>query len=227
MIERIQVAPEIFDQFPSYSARVVFAQGVRDGVGQESARARLCYTVAAARERFAGMRPAEHAHIAAWRRAYSQFGSKPSRYPCSVEALLKRSLGEELPSINALVDLYNAISIEHVLPVGGEDFDRLNGDLVLRLAHGDELFDGSGGEPDTIPAGEPLWADDTGVTCRRWNWRQAPRTALSERTRNAFFVLDALAPYGEDELDAAADALTRALQESFAGCHVQTFGIAR
>ena len=54
--------------------------------------------------------------------------SAPSRVaiPCSAEALLARVLkGGELPRINALVDTYNAVSVRHLIPVGGEDLDRL------------------------------------------------------------------------------------------------------
>ena len=51
--------------------------------------------------------------------------------------------------------------------------------------------------------GEVIWADRIGVTCRRWNWRQGRRTRLGETTTNAYFVLDRLAPYSIDALDAA------------------------
>ena len=42
--------------------------------------------------------------------------------------------GERLPRINALVDTYNAVSLRHVIPVGGEDLDALEGDLRLVAA---------------------------------------------------------------------------------------------
>ena len=42
--------------------------------------------------------------------------------------------------------------------------------------------------------GEVVWCDDAGVTCRRWNWRQARRTQLSDDTTAALFILDALEP---------------------------------
>jgi len=32
------------------------------------------------------------------------------------------------------------------------------------------------------------------VTCRRWNWRQGRRTRLTEASRNAYFILEALSP---------------------------------
>jgi DNA/RNA-binding domain of Phe-tRNA-synthetase-like protein len=209
---------------------IVEARGISNGLSDEWSLGLLRTAEEEVRQKFAGMRPADHPHIAAWRQAYSSFGSKPSRYPCSAEALLKRSLSAELPPINLLVDLYNAISLRHVLPIGGEDSDRLVGTLALRLATGDERFLESSSDPSAEPVpvspGEPIWIDDKGVTCRRWNWRQGPRTALGLQTQNPFFVLDALAPYGKEDLGLATGALVSGLQQRFPGCEVETTRVA-
>ena len=55
--------------------------------------------------------------------------------------------------------------------------------------------------------GEVVWCDDAGVTCRRWNWRQARRTQLHDGTTSALFILDALDPLTDQALNAAADEL--------------------
>ena len=60
-------------------------------------------------------------------------------------------------------------------------------------------------------AGEIVWRDDRGVTCRRWNWRQGVRTRITTGTTSALFVLDVLDPMTDDEASAAAEALTAAL----------------
>lgn len=119
-----------------------------------------------------------------------------------------------LPRVNALTDVYNAICVLHQIPFGGEDMEHYQGPARLFRASGTESFDtASGGEmviehPDE---GEVVWGDDAGVTCRRWNWRQGRRTALSDRTRSALFILDGLDPVSNDQLHAAADALVEAL----------------
>jgi DNA/RNA-binding domain of Phe-tRNA-synthetase-like protein len=53
-----------------------------------------------------------------------------------------------------------------------------------------------------------VWCDEAGVTCRRWNWRQARRTQLREDTSAALFILDALGPVTDQALHATADDLT-------------------
>jgi DNA/RNA-binding domain of Phe-tRNA-synthetase-like protein len=185
----VHVSPEITEAWPDYEVAVVIAEDIRNGPSDEASERLLADAEQAARE-WGLERAADDPRIAAWRRAFSEFGSKPSRYPCSAEALLARVLkGGELPRINALVDTYNAVSLRHVIPVGGEDLDRLEGDL--RLVRAED--------------GEVVWRDDAGVTCRRWNWRQEPRTQLTERTTRAFFVVDRLPP--QQDLDAAVQEL--------------------
>ena len=52
-----------------------------------------------------------------------------------------------------------------------------------------------------------VWCDDAGVTCRRWNWRQARRTQLTDETTSALFIFDALDPLTDGQLIAATDDL--------------------
>jgi DNA/RNA-binding domain of Phe-tRNA-synthetase-like protein len=112
--------------------------------------------------------------------------------------------------VNRLTDLYNAVSVLHQLPLGGEDLTRYTGAPRLVRASGEEPFDTVADgiavteHPDP---GEVVWCDKTGVTCRRWNWRQARRTQLRDDTTTALFILDALDPLTDEGLHAAADDL--------------------
>jgi DNA/RNA-binding domain of Phe-tRNA-synthetase-like protein len=159
-------------------------------------------------------RPVEELpHVAAWRDAYRAFGAKPQRTRHSLEALLRRA-ASGLPRVNRLTDIYNAVSVLHQVPVGGEDLSRYSGAPRLLRATGSEPFDTVADGSVVIEhpdAGEVVWCDDAGVTCRRWNWRQARRTQLSESTTTALFILDALDPMTGDALEAAADDLVTRL----------------
>ena len=141
-----------------------------------------------------------------------------------MDALLRRA-ATGLPQVNRVVDAYNAVSVGHVLPIGGEDSDAYDGPGRLVRAAGGEPFDTTAhGEPVTDEAepGEVVWRDDAGVTCRRWNWRQCRRTQITAATRNAFFVLERLAPYPAQRLQAAADALTGHLVAITPGVRIET-----
>src|SRR3954451_8314779 len=152
-------------------------------------------------------------HVAAWREAYRAFGAKPQRTRNSLEALLRRA-GSGLPRVNRLTDVYNAVSVLHQLPLGGEDLTRYAGAPRLVRATGTEPFDtvADGGSVVEHPEpGEVVWCDDAGVTCRRWNWRQARRTQLSDDTTAALFILDALEPFSDEAFHGATDDLAAQL----------------
>lgn len=156
------------------------------------------------------------AHFAAWADVYARFGAKPNRTSCSGQALRKRVLKDgTLPSINPVVDLYNAISLRYAVPVGGENLAAYAGFPRLTISDGTETFDTvANGEP-TIEhplSGELVWRDDLGVTCRRWNWRQGTRTRLNGDEESMWFVLEALSAMPHDALEQAGAALANGLR---------------
>jgi DNA/RNA-binding domain of Phe-tRNA-synthetase-like protein len=218
------VDSDIFTAHPEYVAVIVLAEGIGNGPSDERSSSVLDEAEQHLRAR--GLtRPADHPHIAAWRAAFSAFGAKPKKYPCSAEALAARVLkGGALPRVNVLVDLYNAVSVRALTPVGGEDIDHLNGSLRLTIATGDEFFDGHDGAP--LP-GEVVWRDDAGVTCRRWNWRQGRRTRLTDATTRAFFVFDRLPGLDHDQLDDAASQLESLLSARWPSCSTQRLRLDR
>lgn len=221
---KLQIDPQIIAQFPKYNALVIYAQGLNNQQHNLDCINWLQEVQRQQQIAFQGKKSSSHPHIDAWVQAYKQFGAKPSKYRCSVEALLKRVLkGHDLSGINPLVDLYNAISLAYVLPIGGEDWDYLSSNLVLTLAKGKEPFDTfeNGKETVTYPeVGEVIWLDSTGVTCRRWNWRQCRRTQIKTKTCNAYFVLDCLPPYSLEELIIAGEALQEKLKLYFPNCTI-------
>ena len=199
----------VFALRPDYRALLLAVDGLVPGPGDQDSDALLQAAQAAARQALGGGPPEELPHVAAWREAYRAFGAKPQRTRNSLEALLRRT-ASGLPRVNRLTDMYNAVSVLHQIPIGGEDLTRYAGPPRLLRAAGDELVDtmADGIAVTEHPeAGEVVWCDDAGVTCRRWNWRQARRTQLRDDTTAALFILDALGPVTGQALQAAADDL--------------------
>lgn len=155
-------------------------------------------------------------HLEAWRDTYRAFGAKPQRTPCSAEALLRRVERDgTLPRINAIVDLYNTLSVQYVLPIGGEDLAAYVGRPRLIRATGTEQFDTTrDGQScvETVDRGEVVWRDDIGVTCRRWNWRQSTRTRLTVDTMEMWFILERLEPMPLPALHEAGEALVHGVR---------------
>lgn len=199
---------ELVDCFPVFRVALV----VLEGPGVPELRTPglsdfIADAEADCRDRWAGQELSSIPGVAAWRAAYKGFGIKSTSYRSSVERLVKRVLaGDRLPDINALVDLYNAISLKHVLCVGADDLDRTHGDLAFRFAReGDTFLDmapieGLGPEQPPKP-GEVVYADEAHVLCRRWNWRQDARTIVRTSSRRVVITLQS---HGAGSVEAAA-----------------------
>lgn len=223
------VSDDVVALRPDYRALLVVVSGVRGGPSDHVSDAALRRAEDSVRRRLAGAPPETLPEIAAWREAFRAFGVKPRAARSSVESLIRR-IDAGLPRIDRLTDLYNAVSVEHLVPVGGENLSAYVGPPRLVRAVGDEPFDTiADGEPITVTAapGEVIWADEVGVTCRRWNWRQCVRTRLDESTMDILFILDGLQPLTTEALQAAGAALVDGVTADAPGATVVSRLIGR
>jgi DNA/RNA-binding domain of Phe-tRNA-synthetase-like protein len=207
---KLRIELDIFQQFTDLRVGVLSARGV-DNRGEPSEIATLLrHAEESLVTSFQGIPVAEHPRIVPWREAYRSFGAKPKKHLSSVENLARRTLkGERLRHINKLVDIYNGVSLRHLVPAGGEDLDRIQGDIVLTFAGEEETPVQMLGEQEkTAPRpGEVIYRDQAGAVCRRWNWKEADRTKLTKDTANAVLVIEALPPVTNQELEAALNEL--------------------
>jgi DNA/RNA-binding domain of Phe-tRNA-synthetase-like protein len=209
ILANANVDEAVFALRPDYRAVLLAVSGLVPNSSDQVSDSLLQAAEAAARGALRERPVEELPHVAAWREAYRAFGAKPQRTRNSVEALLRRA-ASGLPRVNRLTDVYNAVSVLHQIPLGGEDLTRYAGAPRLIRATGTEPFDtvADGVTVTEHPEpGEVVWCDDAGVTCRRWNWRQARRTQLNDHTTTALFILDALDPMTDEALHAAAEDL--------------------
>lgn len=204
---------KIFEQFPSLSLGVVVARGINNAgtspevislLTQETSRIRAEYQIDALKDQ---------PKLQVWRDAYRLFGAK--KYTCSVENLYRMVVeGVELRTINTLVDLYNYISLKYMVPVGGDDLDKIDGDITLRLAIGDEQFIKLNADQIDHPkVGEVIYTDEKEVLCRRWNWRECDKTKMTEATTNAMLVVEGLSPVEKEDVQKITDELSQLIQQ--------------
>ncbi len=145
-----------------------------------------------ARKQIGDESPIHHPHIASWRDMYRSFGTKPADYRPSAEALIRRALKTgKLPQINNAVDLYNIISVNHLIPMGGFDAEKVDGDIWLRVSSGGEKFTPLGrSQSKTTYQGEIVYSDDTRILTRRWNYRDADETKITRDTSKVVLFID-------------------------------------
>jgi lysyl-tRNA synthetase class 2 len=157
--------------------------------------------------------------IESWRRAYSSFGAKPKKYKSSVESLYRMILKSiDLRHINKIVDIFNLISIKHMVPAGGDDTKKVDGNIVLRFAREGEHFTALHSEQiETTKEGEVIYADDRDVLCRRWNWRECNKTKMTEETEDVILVVEGLPPVTQEEISVTLEEFKQLIEEYCGG----------
>ena len=166
----------------------------------------------------------EIASLAGWRAAFRQFGVDPTKYRSAAEALLRRLTKKgDIPSINALVDICNLVSIRHALPVAAFDTRPLNGPVTVRYADGKETFTAHDSpQPEHPEPGEVIFSDPGGViVARRWCWKQSMDSTVGMDTTAAILTVESQHPGGKFDVSKAIEELCGLLQ-NFTGGIQQT-----
>jgi len=212
---------ELTERFPDFKVAVLlFRDLVIAPARGDNLDADILAREEACRTRHAGLELSAIPGVAAWRSAYKGFGIKKTSYRSSVERLIKRVIaGERLPAINPFVDAYNAVSLAHGFCIGADDLDRIAPPIAFRYSRpGDTFLDmaaAPGEDPDDPPKeGEVVLADSRHVLCRRWNWRQDMRSAISSETKAALVTIQA---NGWGDLEAAGTDLLGLIGASCGG----------
>ncbi len=222
-------ADEVAERYPAIRAGVAHAAGLTNRPSGPELLAELRAEQRAAADRLAVTTIADLPSIAAWRRAFSAFGAKPTQYRSAAEALLRRlSKQGDLPSINTLVDIGNLVSIRFAVPVAVFNLATVAVPITVRFATGEERFDdlGSGGS-DAPEPGEVIFVDRDGVVCaRRWCWRQSAGSATGPTTAEALFVVEGHHAAAATDVEAALADLTGLLASHQPASVVTTRAVA-
>ena len=206
-----QVSQEFFEKLPNACFGAVAVRGLDNTHDIPQLEQMLAENVAACEAYFAGKKPKETEDILPYRNAFTALGINPNKFLCSIEALLTRiAKGKGFPHINAAVDLGNAVSIKHRLPMGAHDLDTIDEGLDVRLAkEGDTFIPFGSTEEETPDMGEAVYASGSEIRTRRWTWRQSERGKITEETKAILFPIDGFSDVNADEVQAAADGRPR------------------
>lgn len=213
------VEQAVFEAFPTYLVGCVLATGLRNDTPSPVIDALLEKAEQSLRDKYAGTDPKSLPEIALWRSVFSRCGWSPSKFPASIEALLKRVLrGDPLPRINPIVDLANACSLSYLTPVGAHDLKTLPASLTVRHARALDVFAPMGTDSvETPDENEIVYVTETSVRTRRWVWRQSRDALITPTTTDAFFPVDGFIPETHSLVNEAVAFLAITLEQELGG----------
>lgn len=213
------IAPEVFNTFPEYIRGVVLAVGVTNSETSPELIQLLRQEEKGLQQRLNMDDLISHPRIAAWREAFRTLGIKPSEYRASIEAMARRVLrSNELPAINALVDIGNILSLRHLVPTGGHALDNIRENIELRPASGMEDFVPFGSQEHEHPdAGEYVFVEGNTVLTRRWSWRQANHSLTVLSTKVIEYNVDGLPPVTQADVELICREMMALIQQHCGG----------
>jgi len=224
MDKRLTIAPELYERIP----QLIVLSGVVDVTQPNAAKIKdyLQQSWQGLRKEVLETGYKTQPRIAQWREALIGARIPVKAYPPSIEAIAKRAMSVPTPfSINPIVDAYNAMSMELILPLGAYDLDELVGNLQLRTAQKGEDFQALGGSShEPTFESEIVYTDDTDVLTRQFLWRQSDKAKITDNTKHIIFVCELLDAMG-DESQAKAEALIKSKFRELFGAEVQNFTV--
>ncbi len=160
----------------------------------------------------------EHPRIAIWRSAIKLMGLKPSEYRSSVEQLVRRQLKDDPAHIGIpVVDLYNSVSKEYIVPFGAYDLEKLTDEEIqIRMIRPSrDQFRPLGGRPERFPLNERVVAYTQGdmILCWALNVRDNELTAVRESSKRILFLSESLNYETSEASDLSMSALEKSISD--------------
>lgn len=189
---KFKVSNDFFEKVPAACFGVIIVKNFDNKKENDKIKSMLNENMQEALEKLKGVKVKEEPYMTPYREAFKAIDINPNKYMCSIEALLTRiSKGKDLPSINPIVDLGNALSIKYRLPIGVHDIDNFKGDIEIRKGKETDTFIPFGGvEIEHPEENEYVYVSGNEIKTRKWTWRQGEKSKITEESKNLFIPID-------------------------------------
>lgn len=121
------------------------------------------------------------------RKSYKKLGADPNRVHLACESLYRRILkGNHLYKVNNIVDIGNVLSIKTKRSVAVLDYDKIKGDINIRIGTKDDCYYGIGRGKINVSR-IPLYCDD--ISPFGCPTSDVDRTKITEETRKILVMI--------------------------------------
>ena len=188
-----RITDQIFKNFPGFTRGVILAHHI-DNTMQSNFSLEIMMKDIIEKIYDDDTIKSDHPRIQTWYDIYKILQADVKNYPPSIATMVKRiKRGKTLSFISPVVAIMNIISLSYLIPVGGIDLSKAQGNLILGTAHGDEVYCPLGkDEQEAIREGEVIYFDsyNKNVFCKSWNSRAGKFSIISSDTKEVAIDLD-------------------------------------
>lgn len=214
----------VFEINPDLKFGIIIGKGLKNSETTDKDEARLRAAEDRMRESIKPEEIRELRNVSLYRDIMSKSGINPNKYMASVEAMYKRIIkGGQLPIINALVDLCNAVAVEEIISLGAHNLDDIKDDMEVRFSREGDVFLPFGEtEYEDVEPGEIVFTSGNVVQTRKWLWRQSE---LGKTDLSSNYIVFQLVGFGGDDdrsLERAMLSIEELVINRFGGTY-QTF----
>ena len=137
---RITITKEIFEQYPDLRIGMIVVKGATNSKFDSSLREFIENKTKEILSNSLWDEIRDNNLVKLWRDVYRNMGVSPKKKKPTVEALVKRVWKTgQIPLISPVVSLYLLVEIEKLLPIGGYDLEKINGNITLRKSFGGDF----------------------------------------------------------------------------------------
>lgn len=186
----LEISQELQEEFPGLAAQltpIYRVRVVRRHSELEEFKTQVYHRI---RDRWTLEDLKDHPVFRAYRDFFWSLDVDPTKTRPAAEALIRRVLhGNEMPTINSVVDAYNLASMETAIPLAAFDQNKLEGKLRMRKAKPSENFLGIGMEQSlTLEGGEPV-VEDFHSLVAVYPYRDAQNSKITMSTEDVLLMV--------------------------------------
>lgn len=139
----IQISEEISSQIPHFKVGIIEYKQIKVQKSPQMLKGRLQFFQESLFFDLEDQNVTDLKGIKEWRDIFKQLGKDPNRYRHSAEALFRRVKKQNyLQPMNSGIDLNNFFSLQYEIPIGIYDFNKLSGEIKIRLGNEEESYEG-------------------------------------------------------------------------------------
>ncbi len=188
---KIQIQKKMFEMFPEYKEGILIIKGFKQEENSDASYQFLDTTTQKVRMTTNIESDVEN-NI--WTTTFKEIFDKSGKVQPSHIALLNKVLDtNDLPNINTITNVINAIQLKNMLPIGAHDLKPIEGDVTVGLNENNKQFlPRDNNESEEVETNEIVHMDDVNVLTRRWCWRQGRKDLCTQDTTDFIIFLNSL-----------------------------------